>query len=221
MKFYFVPNRLFMAILIVLVLAVLVVPAFAQDTSFATNTPALEEPVPTVVAPDPVVTPVPDPAPDVQQPINPDQAGEMLLSTILGIIAAGAGGSALTAFFVGLLKHVSKLDNISAPSLNFFVGGVLTVVYWIVSHFGYASQFKAASDFILTSGPALITFLATMWGASKIHKGAVAEKIAVFGYKRPDKDEKTTIIIGSPRPDSFSAEAARAFVHGIETSKQN
>lgn len=158
MRFYFIPNRRFWTLLTLFVFLVFIVaPVAAQDGSV--------------------------PTPDTQ-PISPAQAGELLLGSIVAIVAAGFGGAPITAFLVGLAKHVPFLDAVSAPTLNLFVGGILTVLYWLASHFGLEIQFKSASDFILVAGPAVLTLFTTMAGASQLHKAAAAEKLPVLGYKR-------------------------------------
>lgn len=118
------------------------------------------------------------------EPITPDQAGALLMSAIAAIVAGGFGGAPITSFLVGLLKHVPALDNVSAPTLNLFVGGILTAAWWVASKFGFGVQFKSFTDFVLVVGPALLTLLTTMVGASTIHKAAAKEQLAVVGYKR-------------------------------------
>lgn len=126
------------------------------------------------------------------QPITPQQAGELLVAAIGAIVAGGLGGGPLASFVVGLLKHVVPApdangnNGVSAPTLNLLVGGLLTVLFWIAQHFGVQQQFNSISDFLLVAGPALLTLLTTMYSASAVHNAASAQKVAVFGYKRPD-----------------------------------
>lgn len=158
---------------------VFAVPVFAQDTPAPTP-----EPTPVVVVEPP--PPVIEQPPVEQQPITPEQAGELLLGAITAIVAGGFGGAPISSFVVGLLKHIPALDDVSAPTLNLTVGGIITVLWWIASRLGLQVQFKSVSDFLLTAGPAFLLFLTTMVGASTIHKAANNENVSVFGYKRTE-----------------------------------
>lgn len=190
-------------VLVVFILAALFlapVATFAQD-DLATNTPdgipvtatVNGIPVEATLIATPEVPVVDDPVtlsvdqPTEPQPITVQEAWALIFSAITAVVAGGLGGAPLTAFVVGLAKHIPALDEISAPTLNLFVGGFLTAAWWIASHFGYQVQFTAASDFVLKAGPALLALLTTMAGASTLHKAARAENVPVFGYKRRDK----------------------------------
>lgn len=165
-------NRIVSLMLVVFVLFFVIAPVGAQDTV----------PAPTA------------------QPISPTQAGELLMAAIVAIVAGGLGSGPLTTFVVGALKHFipapddSGNGGVSAPTLNLLVGGALTIVYWIATHFGLQVQFNSISDFILVSGPALLNLLSTMYSASAIHNVAAAQNVPVFGYKRAD----TPVLVNPP-----------------------
>lgn len=116
--------------------------------------------------------------------ITVNQAGELLLSAIVAIAAGGLFNAPLNLFIVSVLKRFVPESLISAGTLQLGGGIVLTVLFWIATHFGQVDLFNNVSNFIIVVGPALLNLLSGMAGSSALYSTAVKSNTGFVSYKR-------------------------------------
>lgn len=154
MRFYFVPNRLFWLVCLVVslvLLLVMVMPVMAQD-----------------------VTPIP---PD-------EAANTLLTDIVTIIASWGAVVGAAGSILVGFAKYIPGLKTINAPVLSIIVNGLLMVGYWAAQHFGILPQYQLGLGQIESVGQALLALVSAVLGSGLFYRQAVIAKLPVMGYKR-------------------------------------
>jgi len=157
MRFYFVPNRLFWLVCLVVsitLLFLIVLPVGAQDTT-------------------PVVPP------DV---LPPGDALTQFFAFILNVIAP-LGSSLLTTTLVSVIKLFTP-ETVSATIIRNVVAGVLTVLYWVAVRYNFQDTFASVGQFLVTIIPAALLLYGNFLGSSRIHRQAVEEKTPILSYKR-------------------------------------
>lgn len=121
-------------------------------------------------------------------PIPPEQAGQIILTDVMAIIASyGAVVGTAGSVIVGLLKFVPWVNdpnNISGATLNFVVNGVLVIVLWIATHFGFALQFQTGLTTVEQIGAALLAFISTVLGSALVHSVAAKHDVPIVGKQR-------------------------------------
>lgn len=118
--------------------------------------------------------------------ITLEQAAELLLNALAAIVAGGFGSAPITTVLVSALKHIPQLNSISAGTIQFAVGLLLTCIFWIAQAAGVQVQFESIMDFVVVAGPAVLTLLATLTGSSAYYEAAKKSKAGFVGYQRPE-----------------------------------
>lgn len=113
-----------------------------------------------------------------------EQAAALLLGAITAIVAGGLGSAPITTLLVSILKHIPALKGFSSSSIQFGVGAVLTVLFWVAQHFGYEVQFRSAVDILLAIGPGILMLLATLSGSSLWYRAAQKTGAGLMGSQR-------------------------------------
>lgn len=131
-----------------------------------------------------------NPAPIEVLPV--DQAAAQLLMVIVGIIGSVVNAP-VTTFISGLLKKIPILDFIPARILAFLVAGILVVLTWIATYFGFNVQLNSLLNAIVVGGPVIMQFVITLMGSHAVYSYAAPRDLPVIGYQRPD-----TKSIGQP-----------------------
>ena len=153
----------FLALLILLTLAAF--PVLAQS---ATATPA---------APEAVV--------GYEYPTLDLSAITALLSnTVSGLVLAAFGAAPVTTVLVNFLKNLPALRHIPAPRITVAVASVLYLLAIVASTTGLTVQFRSLLDFISTSAPAFVSFIATLFAAPAIYNAASARDVSLVGTPR-------------------------------------
>lgn len=116
--------------------------------------------------------------------ISIDKAAELLLAAIAAIAAGGLLNAPITLFAVSVLKRVVPEAKVSSQMLQFAVGLLLTVLFWIASYFGKVDMFNNVTAFVLAVGPALLNLFAGLTVSSAGYAVAKKANAAVIGYSR-------------------------------------
>lgn len=173
MTFYFIPNRLFWLVCLVVSLALLfliVLPVMAQDQTpvpTAGDVVVVDEPSSPVIPPD--VLPATD-------------AGAAVLALVLNFLAPFAA-SPLTTTLVSVLKLFLP-TSISAPTIRNVVAAVLTVLYWLAVHYNFQDTFQSVGQFLVTVLPAAFLLYKNFVDSSRIHDEAVKAQTPLLSFKR-------------------------------------
>lgn len=117
--------------------------------------------------------------------ITLEQAAELLLNALMAIAVGGFGSAPITTFLVSTLKHIPALDVVPSATLQFVVGLVLTVLFWVARAFGFEAQFNSFVEFVVVAGPALLGLFATLSGSSLWYQAAKKTNAGWVGYQRP------------------------------------
>lgn len=161
-------------VLLVFVALLMVLPAFAQETT----------PEPTVVAGPVIVedggTVIVDPE---MPPVVPNQEEAKGLAEVIlaAAIASVFGTSPATTFIVSLLKRWTPVDARVLTGLTALVIAGLTAV---ATYFGFGVQFNSLLDTIGVAGPTLVTFIITLIGSAGWYEVAKATNAPVVSYQR-------------------------------------
>lgn len=174
-------------------------------------------------APPPVPTPTPTPAPfldnwplvglllgiililllyifkrpvsaqEVSMVMPVDQAGQILLTALFGILV-GALQTPVAEPLINVVKFISQLLTnrfglplLSGDSANLLVAAVITIAVWLSRWLGADVQLQTVFDWIVSLAPVVLTILTTLFGAQWLHTQAAKRDTALFGYQRtPD-----------------------------------
>lgn len=175
MHFYFVPNRLFWLVSLVICTALLflmVLPVAAQEQ---TPVPTADDVV--VVDVDPGISPVIPP--DV---IPVGDAATQLVALILNFLIP-FGTSPLTTTLVSVVKLFTPA-NISAGLIKNVIAAILTVGYWLAVHYNFQDSFASVGQFLVTIVPAVFLLYKNFVDSSRIHEDAVKSNTALLSFKR-------------------------------------
>lgn len=156
-------DTLSLVLLMVVVLLIAALPAFAQSTTGGAPTGGL----------------------DLMQVLQ--TVGVIIATAIMGLF----GTSPVTTFFVGLLKKIPQLGGISAPNLTLAVAGVLWLILSAARYFGYEIQFDNVLALLTTVLPPLAGFLGSLVGAPLVYEIAHANNVPILGYARDYGDRGT------------------------------
>jgi hypothetical protein len=102
---------------------------------------------------------------------------------IMGLIGSVVNAP-VTTFISGLLKKIRLFDSVPARTLSFVVAGVLVVVTWIATYFGFKVQLNSFLNAILVAGPVVMQFVLTLLGSHATYAYARDRKISIVGYQR-------------------------------------
>ncbi len=105
-------------------------------------------------------------------------------NAVSGLVLAAFGGAPVTLTVVALLKRVPQLDRYGAGTLTTAVAGVLYIGSIVASTFGVEVQFNSLLEFIAVGAPALVSFLATLFGAPALYEIAKARNVPLVGSSR-------------------------------------
>ncbi len=142
-------------ILILLTLALLItVPAFAQDAAYEYPT------------------------------IDVSAIGALLTNSVSGLLMAAFGGAPVTLVLVSLLKRVPVLDRFTGEQLTIGTAGFLYIGAIVASLTGFTPQFHSLLDLITSAAPAVVSFIATLGGASALYSKAKAQGVPLIGADR-------------------------------------
>lgn len=117
--------------------------------------------------------------------ISLEQAAELLLNALMAIAVGGLGSAPITTFLVSVLKHIPALNVVPSATIQFAVGLLLTVVFWVARAFGFEVQFNSLMELIVVAGPALLGLFATLSGSSLWYQAAKKTGAGFVGYQRP------------------------------------
>lgn len=116
--------------------------------------------------------------------ISVNEAAELLMAALVAIAAGGLVNAPITTFVVSLVKRIPQLADVSGGTIQFVVGLLLTVVFWIAQAAGLQVQFESISDVIATVGPMIIGLLTTLAGSNVLYQAARQSRAGVVGYSR-------------------------------------
>lgn len=169
---YFVPNRLFWVLLVVLIMVLVAVPVLAQD---ATPEPTAEPPI--VVDNPPAPT-----APVFEAPAFGD-AVQALEAALVAILAT-AIASPITAPLVSLVKRLPFLATVPGNVINLGVAIVLSAVMWLGQAFGLAGQVDTAFKLLFVLLPFISGIGSNFVSNQAVFKAGVKQNVPVLSYQR-------------------------------------
>lgn len=118
-------------------------------------------------------------------PVIPiEDAGALLINTLLAIAGGAVLGAPITVFLTSVLKRIPQLASVSAGALAATSGIVITVIVWIARHFGFEVQINTLFDVIVVVAPALMTLFTTLTGGSALYSTAVKANAPIVSYQR-------------------------------------
>lgn len=118
------------------------------------------------------------------QVITPNEAAELLIAAITAIAAGGLVNAPITTFLVSLVKRIPMLADVSGGTIQFAVGLVMTVLFWIAQATGLQFQFENIAEVIATVGPMILGLLTTLAGSNALYSVARRQRAGVVGYSR-------------------------------------
>lgn len=119
--------------------------------------------------------------------ISIDKAAELILAALTSIAVGGLAGAPITLFLVSIAKHIPALNNIPAATIQFVVGLLLTVAYWVAQAVGVQVQFNSVLEFVTAVGPAILALLTTLSGSALLYQTAKRSQAGFLGYQRAIK----------------------------------
>lgn len=130
-------------------------------------------------------TPAPTQPPNAPIDVLPvDQAASQLLMVVVGIIGSVVNAP-VTTFISGLLKKIPLFNAIPARMVAFVVAGVLVVMTWIATYFGFSVQLNSLLNAVVVGGPVIMQFVITLMGSHAVYSYAAPRNLPVIGYQRP------------------------------------
>lgn len=116
--------------------------------------------------------------------ITVNEAAELLIAALTAIAAGGLVNAPITTFVVSLVKRVPALATVSGGTIQFVVGLLLTVVFWLAQAVGLQVQFESITEVIATTGPIILGLLTTLAGSNALYQVARTQRAGVIGYSR-------------------------------------
>lgn len=113
-----------------------------------------------------------------------DQAARQLLMVIMGIIGSVVNAP-VTTFLSGLLKKIPLLDGVPARTLAVVTAGVLVILTWLATYFGFKVQLDSLLNAVLIGGPVIMQFVITLMGSHAVYSYAAPRDLPIIGYQRP------------------------------------
>ncbi len=136
-------------------------------------------------------TPVEAPAVTDNPYVDVTTAGDQLMTTtvnfVVGIVSM-VGGGGLVTVLTAITKRLSPFQSISAGTIAFAWGVVITVAVSVAAFLGFQAQFQRGFEIINTFLPGVIMLLGIPVTASYFHEQAakVPGGGGYIGYKRTD-----------------------------------
>lgn len=176
-RIFFVPNRRFLLLVgLMALLAVLVIPALAQEV---TDPAPVDISTPTVEPPIDLPPTSPVIPPDVL-PVG--EAGAALFALILNMLVPFAS-SPLTTTLVAVAKLFVP-SKISAGLIKNLIAAILTILYWLAVRYNFQDMFASFGQALVTIIPAIFLVYKNFVDSSRIHEDAVRSDFTLLGYKR-------------------------------------
>lgn len=152
-------KRFAVSLLLIVLFALLVVPALAQgDVPIEPTAPLFGAP-------------------------TPEEAVAALMNSLMALFFA-VPTSAFGVLVVSLVKRLPFTQGVAAPVINLVVGIVLTLVVWGAGALNLTNQLNKAVEIILAVSPILIGTGATSLMAAGAYNQFVKGKLPVAGYSR-------------------------------------
>lgn len=179
MKFYFIPNRL--GLLLLTLILVLSVSLFVVTTVLAQDPePTSEPPIVVDEPPSPV-------APVFEAPAFND-ALQAALAALVAIFAS-AIASPITAPLVSLIKRIPipLFQNMSGQVVNILVALVLSTVLWVGQIFGFGGQVDTAFKLVYALLPFLSGVGSNFLSNAAVYSVGKNNNMPVLGFQRTGK----------------------------------
>ena len=119
----------------------------------------------------------------VMEFVSLDQAGVMLITTIVSIVA-GLVSSPIVVNLTALLKRLPFMQNVKAEFIAYPIAGLLGAGFWIFQIMGKDAQFVSYMDILNVAIAAAVTILGSLFGGTEVYNLAVKRGVSVVGHKR-------------------------------------
>lgn len=108
----------------------------------------------------------------------------LIINTLVGLVMGAFGGSPIVAFIVSVLKKISLFDRFSGEALTLGSATVVYVIAGLALHLGFGDQFDSVVNLIVVAGPAILSFLMSLFGSKGIFVAARNNNVPLIGYQR-------------------------------------
>lgn len=115
--------------------------------------------------------------------VSLDQAGIMLITTIVSIVA-GLVSSPIVVNLTALLKRLPFMANVRAEFIAYPIAGLIGVGFWVFQLLGKDAQFVSYLDILNVAIAAAVTILGSLFGGTELYNLAVKRGVSVVGHKR-------------------------------------